>query len=79
MRELDTVVLVRDLDAYGLTQGDVGAVVHCYRDGVTYEVEFVTGEGATIAVLSLSQQDIRPMQAQEILHVRALTGAVKAG
>jgi hypothetical protein len=75
MHELDTVVLVRDLDKYGLTQGDVGAVVHCYKDGVTFEVEFVTGEGTTIAVLTLSQQDIRLMHAREILHVRALAGA----
>ena len=72
IRELDTVVLVHDLEAYGLTRGDVGAVVHCYKDGRTFEVEFVTGEGATIAVLTLSQQDIRPMHAREILHVRAL-------
>ena len=72
IRELDTVVLVHDLEAYGLTRGDVGAVVHCYKDGMTFEVEFVTGEGATIAVLTLSQQDIRPMHAREILHVRAL-------
>jgi hypothetical protein len=79
MRELDTVVLVRDLEDYGLTQGDVGAVVHCYKDGATYEVEFVTGEGTTIAVLTLSQQDIRPIQAREILHVRALTKAEEAG
>jgi hypothetical protein len=76
---LDTVVLVRDLEEYGLIPGDVGAVVHCYKDGVTYEVEFMTGEGATIAVLTLTQQDIRPMQDREILHVRALTGVVKAG
>src|SRR2546430_7146898 len=62
IRELDTVVLVHDLNAYGLTQGDVGAVVHCYKDGVTFEVEFVTGEGTTIAVLTLSQPDIRPSQ-----------------
>jgi hypothetical protein len=32
----------------------------------------VTGEGATIAVLTLSQQDIWLMHAREILHVRAL-------
>jgi hypothetical protein len=72
IRELDTVVLVHDLEAYGLTQGDVGAVVHCYKDGMTFEVEFVTGEGATLAVLTLSQHDIRLMRAREILHVRAL-------
>jgi hypothetical protein len=57
IRELDTVVLMRDLEGYDLTRGDVGAVVHCYKDGVTFEVEFVTGEGATIAVVTLSQQD----------------------
>ncbi len=73
IRELDTVVLVRDLVEHGLTQGDVGAVVHCYKDEVAFEVEFVTGEGSTLAVLSLSRQDIRPMHAQEILHVRALS------
>jgi len=72
IRELDTIVLVNDLEAHGLTHGDVGAVVHCYKDRVIFEVEFVTGEGTTIAVLTLSQQDIRPMHAREILHVRAL-------
>jgi hypothetical protein len=33
-------------------------------------VEFVTGEGKTIAVVTLEKSDIRPMQRQEILHVR---------
>jgi len=32
-RELDTVVLARDLEGYPLKAGDVGAVVHCYADG----------------------------------------------
>ncbi len=72
IRELDTVVLVRDLEAYGLTRGDVGAVVHCYKDGRPFEVEVGRGEGTPIAVLTLSQQDLRPMHAREILHVRAL-------
>ena len=66
-------------EEHGLTQGDVGAVVHCYKDGMTYEVEFVTGEGATIAELTLSQHDIRPMHAREILHVRTLVKAEGAG
>jgi hypothetical protein len=45
-------------------------VVHCYAGGKAYEVEFVTGEGKTIAVVTLEKSDIRPMQRQEILHVR---------
>jgi len=76
IRELDTVVLARDLKTYGLKRGDVGAVVHCYGDGATFEVEFVTGEGKTIAVVTLADTDIRPMRREEILHVRTLTPAV---
>jgi len=75
IRELDTVVLARDLEAYGLKRGDVGAVVHCYTDGKAFEVEFVTGEGKTIAVVTLAASDIRPMCREEILHVRALAPA----
>ena len=33
IRELDTVVLRHDFDEYGLKEGDIGAVVHCYSDG----------------------------------------------
>ncbi len=71
IRELDTVVLTKDLEIYGLKLGDVGAVVHCYADGKAFEVEFVTGEGKTIAVVTLTEGDIRPMRHEEILHVRA--------
>lgn len=45
IHELDTVVLTHDIQEHGLRQGDIGAVVHCYSNGDTYEVEFVTGEG----------------------------------
>lgn len=72
IRELDTVVLAHNIDEYGLKQGDIGTVVHCYKEGAAFEVEFVTGEGETVAVLTLTQADIRPMHAKEILHVREL-------
>ena len=70
IKELDTVVLRHDILKYGLVEGDIGAVVHCYPDGVAYEVEFVTAEGRTIAVLTLALNDIRLMSSKEILHVR---------
>jgi len=75
IHELDTVVLARDLKAHSLRRGDVGAVVHCYADGEAFEVEFVTGEGATVAVVTLTEDDVRPMRREEILHVRALVPA----
>jgi putative heme iron utilization protein len=69
--ELDTVVLSHDIKEHNLTGGDVGAVVHVYENNKAYEVEFVTGEGKTIAVITLTRDDIRPMERQEILHVRS--------
>ena len=75
IRELDTVVLTRDFPEHGLKKGDVGAVVHLYTDRGAFEVEFVTAEGKTVAVLTLSEADIRPMSGGEILHVRALGSA----
>ena len=62
IRELDTVVLTHDIEQYSLKQGDVGAVVHCYDDGVAFEVEFVTAESKTVALLALTPADIRPQR-----------------
>lgn len=72
IEELDTVVLLRDATEHGLERGDIGAVVHRYQDADAYEVEFVTGEGKTVAVLTLTRDEIRPMDRQEILHAREL-------
>lgn len=75
IEELDTVVLSRDVDEYGLKQGDIGTAVHVYKDNAAYEVEFVTGEGQTVAVLTLTPKDIRPIREREIRHVRELSPA----
>ena len=73
--ELDSVVLSRDLPGYGLKRGDIGAVVHSYKEGEAFEVEFITGHGGTLAVVTLNSKDIRPMDDKEILHVRSLEAA----
>jgi hypothetical protein len=62
IHESDTVVLSHDIDEYGLKEGDGGAIVHCYENGAAFEVEFVTSGGETIALLTLTQEDIRPIQ-----------------
>jgi hypothetical protein len=61
IQEQDIVVLTRDFGAHGLKEGDIGTVVHKYR-GETLEVEFVTAEGRTIAVLTLTEGDIRALR-----------------
>jgi hypothetical protein len=71
IEELDMVVLLCDTEEYGLASGDVGAVVHRYGDDAAYEVEFTTGEGKTVAVLTLESGEVRRMGAHEILHARA--------
>jgi len=70
--ELDSVVLTHDIEEYGLAEGDLGAIVHVYPDRSEYEVEFVTAEGKTVAVLTLNPSDIRLMRPHEILHARTL-------
>ena len=72
IKELDTVVLKRDISEHGLEHGDVGTVVHRYSAGGALEVEFVTGEGETVAVLTLDKDDVRPMRRKEVLHTRGL-------
>ena len=73
MIEGDVVVLTKDLADHDLKEGDVGTVVHRYRDDRTFEVEFVTAEGRTIAVVTLTESDIRPFAGSEILHARAVS------
>ena len=75
LQELDTVVLTKNLPSSGLQQGDVGAVVHLYPGGTAYEVEFVAADGRTIALLTLTEDEIRHRKASEILHVRDLASA----
>jgi hypothetical protein len=72
IREHDTVVLVAAVPTEGLLPGDVGAVVHVYRDGQAYEVEFMTLEGKTAAVITLEASQVRPVGHREIAHAREL-------
>jgi hypothetical protein len=70
-KELDTVVLNRDLPEQGLRRGDLGAVVQAYgADAV--EVEFVTASGRTQALVTLTNEDVRSVSDEDLLSVRTL-------
>ena len=70
-KELDTVVLDRDLPEHGLRCGDLGAVVQTYApDGL--EVEFVTGSGRTQALVTLTERDVRAVGDKDLISVRTL-------
>lgn len=72
MRELDTVVVNKDILEHGIERGDIGVIVHTYEDKAAVEVEFVSGEGTTLGVITLKTDDVRLMKKDEILHVREL-------
>lgn len=73
MKEHDTVVLTRDLAEHALQAGDVGVIVHVYSNGAAFEVEFVSGGGDTVAVVTLDAAGVRPVAHEEILHVRKVS------
>jgi hypothetical protein len=67
LKELDPVVLVRDIPDRHLDEGDVGTVVHVYGDAKTYEVVFLTAEGRTVAVLTLPADALRRPEDRDML------------
>ena len=66
------VVLKAPVPSVGLEAGDVGTVVHVYRDGGAYEVEFTTLEGKTAAVVTVEASQVRAVGKREITHARTL-------
>ena len=70
LKEHERVVLTVDLTGEKLTAGDVGTIVHVYRDGAAFEVEFVSLDGETVAGVTLERTQIRPVEHREITHAR---------
>jgi hypothetical protein len=68
-KELDTVVLKRDVPEAHLRRGDLGAVVQVYGSEAV-EVEFVTASGRTQALLTLPVADVRAVRDDDLLAVR---------
>jgi hypothetical protein len=75
INELDPVALTGDLPTHGLKRGDVGTAVLVHGNGVAFEVEFVGYDGRTVALLTLERDQVRPLQAGDLPHVRELAAA----
>ena len=71
--EHERVVLQIPIPSEGLEPGDVGAVVHVYADGLSYEVEFVSLDGHTAAVVTLEAHQVRPVTRRDMAHARTIT------
>ena len=58
---LDVVALTMDVPNHNLFRGEIGAVVECYpNDG--YEVEFVSLDGHTYALVALRGNQLIPLR-----------------
>ncbi len=71
---LDSIVLLHDIPAYELCAGDLGTIVEIYEpDGL--EVEFVKASGETLAVVTLREDEVRPVGDSDIVSIRSLSYA----
>ena len=73
--ELTNVILKCDLPEKRLTAGDVGTVVLVHQGGKGFEVEFVTLNGETLAVVTVLKSQVRAIKRREIAHARELASA----
>ncbi len=72
INELDQVILEVDLAEHGLEKGDMGTVVLVHgNEG--YEVEFMTLDGETVALVSLARGQVRAIGRGEIAHARLVS------
>lgn len=73
------VILLQDIPEEKLIAGDMGTIVEFhpstedYNEG--YEIEFLAGNGETIAVVSVPATALRAATRQDVLHVRQLSAA----
>lgn len=67
---LEVVVLLNAIERHNLKSGDLGTVVEVYDGGL--EVEFVTADGKTQAVVTLDTTDVRKVQNSDMIAVRSV-------
>jgi hypothetical protein len=72
MKEHDRVILNTALPFDHLEAGDVGTIIHIYRDGQAYEVEFVALDGHTAAVVTLEASQVRMVTRHDLTHTREM-------
>jgi hypothetical protein len=77
-KELDTVLLDRDVPEHGLQSGDLGAVVQVYSSKAL-EAEFVTASGRTQALVTLKPRDVRSVMDEDLIAVRTLAHGAALG
>ena len=75
LEERFPIILTEAIVEHRLEPGDIGVVVYVHGEGEAFEVEFVTLNGKTAAVLELESHQVRVATAREIPHARPLSAA----
>ena len=75
LKEHDSVVLTTDVAVEGLKAGDLGVIVHCYRNNESFEVEFMTLAGKTVAVTTLLATQVRAIGTSDLPQARTVSVA----
>lgn len=71
-KELDRIVLTIDISDDGLKAGDVGTIVHVYPHREAFEVEFLTLDGDTAAIVNILPSQARATTNKDITHARTM-------
>jgi hypothetical protein len=70
---LDTVIATADFPDHQVLAGDLGTIVEVYtHPRLAYEVEFVTPDGSTRAMLTLAPDQVRRLSPADVLTTRQL-------
>ena len=63
-KKLETVELIHDIPKYGLRKGDMGEILHRFKDRDAFGIGFVAAEGMTVTLLTLNSTDIRQINSE---------------
>ena len=70
---LDTVIAAVNIPDQGVLAGDLGTIVEIYTaPQLAYEIEFVSPDGTTRALLTLSPEQVRRLAARDVITTRQL-------
>lgn len=78
IREFERAALTVDLPQFGFQAGDVGTVVDITTNGKGVTLEFFNFVGETVAVVPVSIDQVRPLNPNDLIHVRVVKSAYPA-
>ncbi len=78
-KEHDQIVHTADVrgdEGEELKPGDVGTIIHVHRDKAAFVVEFMSLDGATVAIATVLASHARPVDGADLTHARTIAAAI---